>query len=252
MAPTTPIRVSRVATTSDDDRADVLAASLRALGLTPVACPVLIETPPADPTMLAEAARSLDGRAWVIVASVRAVRALTAARGRPWPAGVRTAAVGPATAQALRDAGVTTPVLTAPTAGAEALWDALSGLSWRGCDALVPTTPGGRTLLADRLRAAGAAVDEVEAYRMEPRPGLAIARDWTAATPEAVVLASAGAAGALVAAIGAEALGAVRVVAIGATTAAALAAAGVRCESPAQASFEAAARLLSAPAVPTV
>lgn len=250
VAASTPFPVTRVAITADGDRAGAFATALRAQGLTPVPCAVLIERPAADAAPLIEAARQLEGYDWVIVASVRAVAALTQARGRPWPVQLRTAAVGPATAEAIRAAGVARPAVVAPRDGAEALWETVSSAAWAGLRVLLPTTPGGRTLLADRLREAGASVHEVEAYRMEARAPEAIRRDWAAAAPDAVVLGSARAARALIAAIGAEALGAVRVVAIGATTAAALAADGVPCEAPPHASPEAVAQQLASPGVP--
>jgi uroporphyrinogen-III synthase len=76
--------------------------------------------------------------------------------------------------------------------------------------------------LIDGLRSAGARVDEVEAYRMLPRPPDLIAATWKALAPDAVVLASPFTAQTLVRSIGPRALTGLRaVVAIGPTTAAA-------------------------------
>jgi uroporphyrinogen-III synthase len=189
---------------------------------------VLVEQPPADPAPLDAAARDLEAYDWVVVASARAVRAITRARGAAWPPEIRTAAVGRATADALVEAGVTRPTLVAPTPGAEALVTLLSDVDWVDRRVLVPTTPGGGRLLADHLRAAWALVDEVEAYVMAPREPHAIAADWTAARPDAAVLASARTAEILADAVGADALRALHaVVAIGQTTAAALERLGV-------------------------
>jgi uroporphyrinogen-III synthase len=213
----------RVAVTRDEPPGGPLGAALAAHGLAAVYCRVLVEQPPADAAPLEAAARGLDAYDWVVVASARAVRAITRARGGPWPPGIRTAAVGRATADALAGAGVTHPTLIAPTAGAEALVTLLSDVDWVDRRVLVPTTPGGGRLLADHLRAAWALVDEVEAYAMAPRDPRAIAADWTAAAPDAAILASPRTAEILAAAVGADALGALRaVVAIGETTAAAL------------------------------
>ncbi|MCC6988672.1 MAG: uroporphyrinogen-III synthase, partial [Acidobacteria bacterium] len=80
----------------------------------------------------------------------------------------------------------------------------------------------------DHLRIAGAEVDEVEAYRMTPRPAVDIALDWTAAAPDAAVIGSSRVAQELCAAVGAQALSALRaVVAIGRTTAGTLRGLGV-------------------------
>jgi uroporphyrinogen-III synthase len=232
-----------VAVARDEGGTGPLAEALSRRGLLPVACPVMIETAPADPNLLLSAAHQLDQYAWVICASVRSVEALGRAMAAPWPAGVRTAAVGPATAAALELLGATPPPVAAPFAGADALWEALSPMdAWPDRRVLVLTTPGGRTTLIDGLRAAGANVSAVDAYRMVPRPPGDIRRDWVAAAPDALVLASPRAGEVLVDAVGKDALARLRaVVAIGATTAQVLAAHGLPCEVPERASFDAVA-----------
>lgn len=237
----------RVCVTRDEPVDGPLAAALRAQAFLPVLCPVLTLAPPADPGPLAEAARDLEGYDWIVCASARAVVALSSLRQGPWPSTLQAAAVGATTAQALRDAGVASPV-TADEGGAEPLWAALAGIaSWPGTRVLVPTTPGGRTVLAEQLRAAGARVDDVEAYRMVPRDPGAIARDWTAAAPEAVVIASPRVARCLAGAVGAGALARLHaVVAIGATTAAALHDLAVPCVTASATSFASAAATLAA------
>ena len=232
-----------------DEAADgPLGAALRAHAFAPVACPVLLEVPPEDARPLAQAAGQLERYDWIVCASARAVQAVTRTRGRAWPPHARTAAVGAATARALSQAGVREPVVTAPTDGADALWTVLrAAAAWSGARVLVLTTDGGRRLLADRLCEWGARVDEVEAYRMAPREATAIARDWTAAAPDAVVIASPRVAATLTEAVGTEALTALRcVVAIGATTSAALTHLGVPCVTARVADFAAAADTLAA------
>lgn len=214
----------------------------------PVACPVLTEAAPGDPDALLASSRSLERYDWMVVASARAVRAVAAARDTHWPSALRTAAVGVATAQALTDAGAVVTPVVAPEGGADPLWDILSGAAaWPGTRVLVPTTPGGRTVLAERLRAAGATVDEVEAYRMVPRALAEIAREWRAAAPDGAVIASPRVAHTLVAALGAGRLSSLHaVVAIGASTAAALAALGVTCVVAEATTFTSAAAALAA------
>src|SRR5262245_22665854 len=103
----------RVAVTRDEPADGPLSRALAAAGLVPRPCPVLIAAPAADPQALARAAATLEQYAWVIVASTRSVRALTAARTAAWPPGVRTAAVGRQTARALTEAGATPSPLVA-------------------------------------------------------------------------------------------------------------------------------------------
>lgn len=53
----------------------------------------------------------------------------------------------------------------APRLDSEALWQQLRGLDWHGARVLIVRGEGGRDWLADTLRAAGAQVDFVAAYR---------------------------------------------------------------------------------------
>jgi uroporphyrinogen-III synthase len=182
----------------------------------------------------------------MVVASRRAVTAVMAARdGRPLPPALRTAAVGAASAAALREAGAVEP-LVAPEAGAAALAQALRGADrWPGCRVLLPRAAEGIAELGAVLRAEGAEAVEVIAYRTLARPAAEVARDWNEAAPEAAVFASPSAVHALAAGIGAPALRALRaVVAIGPTTAAALATLGITASVPATTGFEAAAALM--------
>jgi uroporphyrinogen-III synthase len=236
--------VRRVAVTRDEPDDGPLHAALRAAGLDPHPCPVLVEHP-APVEALSAAAAALDDVEWLVCASARAVRALRAVRPGPWTARLRTAAVGLATARALTDAGTVAPIV-GDGAGAEALWARLAGEGpWTDRRVLVLTTPGGRTTLAERLRHAGARVHDCEAYRMAPRAAAAIACDWAAAAPAAAVIASPRAAEILAAAVGAEALRRPAIVAIGATTAAALARLDVPCRVAPAADFAAAARAVA-------
>ena len=237
-----------VAVTRAEDETGPLGSALRARGLVPVACPLLVEVGLDDETPLREAAARLASYDWLVVASTRSVDALrTTMDRRPWPHGLRSAAVGPATAAALSAVGATPRPIVAGTAGAAALWDTLSTLdTWAGRRVLVLTTPGGRPTLIDALRAADAHVDAVDAYRMEARPAERIRDDWSRAAPDAAVLASPRSAAALVAAIGRDGVARLHaVVAIGQTTAARLAELGVPCLVSPDASFEAAAEVLA-------
>lgn len=237
----------RVAVTRDEPVDGPLSAALRGHGFVPIACPVLVATGPGDPAALVHAASRLGDYHWVVCASARGVAALQHARAEAWPAGLRTAAVGPVTAGALHAAGVEPPPVLVNDGGADALWTALASAdAWPGRRVLVPTTPGGRAVLARQLRAAGANVDEVEAYRMMPRDTDAIASDWRAARPGAVIVASPRVAHLLVAAVGVGALTALHaVVAIGTTTAGALRDLGCACTIASATTFSSAVTALA-------
>ena len=229
----------RVAVTHDDIDRSVHAALERA-AFVAVSCPVMIEAAAPDRQRLEAAAHKLAGYDMVICSSARSVRALVAARGSKWPSGPRVAAVGSVTASALVEAGAVDPVV-ADTFTARALWEKLQTLgSWRGMDVLVATVEGGRRDLIDGLIAAGAKVTELEAYRMVPRPGGDIRKDWKQARPKALILGSAATAHSLIEAIG---IGSIRAlsatVPIGPSTAAALSEHGIAADPPGQATYPA-------------
>ena len=236
----------RVAVTRDEPDDGALHVALRDLGFDPVRCVVLEQHPPDDTAALAAAAQSLEEFDWVICASVRAVKAIIGVRPRPWPAGVRTAAVGAKTADALVHAGVVPAPIVGAGDGVDALWAILSKQRWAGVRVLLPADPGGRPLLGRSLREAGALVQEIAAYRMLPRSDDHIRADWAAASPDAVVIASPKVAASLAAAIGVDALRALRViVAIGPTTSAALTAAGIAHHVSPRADLVEAARVIT-------
>jgi uroporphyrinogen-III synthase len=246
-APSEAPRRWRVAVTRDERDEDRLTSALERHGFEPVSCLVMVEGPPDSAEDLAAAARTIEQYDWVVCSSARAVRALARARSSPWPAGVRTAAVGARTAEAMTAIGAEPAPVVAAEPGADALWTLLSTLdTWKARRVLVPTVPGGRRVLIDQLRGAGAVVHEVEAYRMRPRARELIRADWIAARPDAVVIASPSSAEVLVQSVGAEALAGVEVVAIGPTTSAALSAMGVRHSVSPRADVEAAAGHLAA------
>jgi len=238
----------RVAVTRDEGDGGALAAALRRAGLEPVPCAAVREEPPLDPVPLARAAHALEGWHWLVVASARAVEALSAARnGRAWPVWLRSAAVGERTAAALRGAGAES-VLTATRAGAAALLDALRGAdAWQGRRVLLPRAQEGGAVLAQGLRGLGALVDEVVAYRTVPRAPAELAAEWRRAGPDAAVVASPSAAESLIAALGPETLRGLRlVVAIGDTTRDALERWQIEAEVPRRTDLEAAAALVAA------
>ncbi len=151
---------------------------LEARGRKVVALPVLaIEAVDDDASLLATMAR-IDDYRLVTFVSPNAIRRALAHRASPWPTSTAIGVMGPGSVETLHDFGIAGPgrtiVVPASKEGgerfdSEALFDALDdalglthGFAGR---VLILRGNGGRGWLADRLRALGIAVDEVEAYR---------------------------------------------------------------------------------------
>ena len=148
---------------------------LQALGRDAVALPLIDIAPLDDTGPLRHAWQRLHGYALVMFVSANAVRhffdaAPAAAR---WPAGVLAGSTGPGTSAALRAGGVPEAQLVEPAADtarfdSEALWARLAGRDWAGRRALVVRGEEGRDWLAGTLRAHGAEVEFLAAYRRGP------------------------------------------------------------------------------------
>lgn len=214
---------------------DALGARLVELGARVRELPSIAFAPPADPAPLDAALRGLEGFDWVVFASATAVERTLArlgALGLPVSALTRPAlaAVGPATAARLA-AAVRAPDLVPAAATGEAMAAALApGLA--GKRVLLPRPAEGRPELVDGLRAAGARLEAVEAYRTVAAPveSLRQLAAWVGAGEvDAVAFASPSAVSAVVGALGPEVtlLRGTLLAAIGPTTAEALRAAGL-------------------------
>ena len=148
---------------------------LRALGQDAVALPLIDIAPLDDVAPLRQAWQELHRCALVMFVSANAVRHFfdAAAAAPRWPAGVLAGSTGPGTSAALRAAGVPEAQLVEPPADAprfdsEALWAQLAGRDWAGRRALVVRGEEGRDWLAGTLRARGAEVEFLAAYRRSP------------------------------------------------------------------------------------
>jgi uroporphyrinogen-III synthase len=155
--------------TREPDAAAPYAAALAPLGLTAVAMPVTKFDPASDEdrAKLATAATHPGRYDAILVASPRAAEALIAAMGGDvtnlWGAGApKVWAIGAATQAALARAGVTAAV--PPKADAAGLAEAViaGGMARR---VLLPRAEGGRDEGIAALEAAGATVDAITAYR---------------------------------------------------------------------------------------
>lgn len=230
----------RVLVTRDEAADGPLCRALDLRGFVPILCPVMREQPLEDMEELTRVGALLDSYDWIICSSARAVHALSRVRAAPWPRGLRSAAVGAQTAAALAAMGADPPPVVAAAAGASPLWKDLETTeAWRGRRVLALTVADGRRELLDGLKAAGACVDEMVAYRMTPEALPEIAEKFDRAQPDAVVFASPSAVEIVIAALGSEALLRLKaIVAIGPTTASALRARGLELLVPEQAGFD--------------
>ncbi len=153
----------RVLVTRAAHQAGKLSEALRAAGFEPVEVPVLEIQPPLDRAPLDIALRRLHTYDWLIVTSTNAVRALAASGLPDQISGLKVAAVGEATAAAARKAGLAVEVVPESYV-AEYLVEALAGLV-AGKRILLARAEVARDVIPDALRAAGATVDVVDAYR---------------------------------------------------------------------------------------
>jgi len=169
-------QVSRpaVVITRPRQQAGALAQAVAALGRTPVLLPLLEIAPLDDPAplrvALADLVDSADPAALVAFVSPNAIDAAFAQIGA-WPLSVPVAIVGEGSRAALARHGVASPAYTifSPTDSAhsdsEHLLASLDLAALKGRRVLIVRGDGGRELLADALRAAGASVEAVTAYR---------------------------------------------------------------------------------------
>jgi uroporphyrinogen-III synthase len=158
----------RIVVTRPAGQNEQLAALIRAEGGEPIAFPALAIADPADLRPLAAAVDRLDAYDLAVFVSPTAVeRAMRViAAGRGWPSGLRAAAVGPGSGEALRRNGVTEVIV--PAAGqfdSEGLLEHRELAAVAGRRIVVFRGDGGRETLGDTLRRRGATVDYVECYR---------------------------------------------------------------------------------------
>jgi uroporphyrinogen-III synthase len=153
----------RVLVTRPRGQAAALCQRLSALGAVPVLLPTIDIEPPSDPAALQRAARRAGAYDWIVFTSVNGVAAFEAPLwGLNGSAVPRIAAIGPATARALEARGAPADFVPQEFV-AEALAEGLGEV--RGLRVLMPRAEEARDVLARELRARGAVVHEVAAYR---------------------------------------------------------------------------------------
>lgn len=173
--PSTPSTARRVLVTRASGQAGELVSALRASGLEPILAPAIeVEIEPPGGSLDA-AARQLHAYAWVVVTSANGARAILqaaerAVTDRDVPAALdapQWAAIGPATRRLLERRAIDVVFQPAESSGAALARE-------------LPVHPGDRVLvvrgdlaeetLAVALRARGAEVDDIVAYRTHEAP----------------------------------------------------------------------------------
>ncbi|WP_058375430.1 uroporphyrinogen-III synthase [Pandoraea norimbergensis] len=205
LGPRAPVPSRCVILTRPDGQSGALAAALQAEGIDSFAFPLLHIAAQADADALAALDTALNDLSTYALAVFVSPNAVSHALSRLvflksgasatsvgmgatgaastatayWPMALPVAVVGPGSAQALAEAGIAPPQhqVIVPPGGPDARFDSeallaeLDVAALAGRRVLIVRGDGGRELLADTFRAAGAQVDIVSAYtRRAPAP----------------------------------------------------------------------------------
>ncbi len=166
----TELAAKRILITRPKAQAELFAGKLASLGAVPVYCATIEIASSPDTAHLDQAIQRLNTYHWVIFTSVNGVAAFWQrldALGKTAAAleAARVAAIGPATAEALRARGVH-PDFMPEEYVAEAI---LAGLGEvRGQRILLPRADIARKVLVNELQKRGALPEEIAAYETQP------------------------------------------------------------------------------------
>ena len=166
---TPPLAGRRILVTRPRAQAPELAERLAALGAESIEAPAIRIVPPDDMQPLDDACAAAASFAWIVFTSANAVDAfLQRLAGGGYDgrlAGVRICAIGPATGARLASHGLSVDLAPSDHRGEGVSAALRATLDLRGTRILLPRADIARPLLPDALRAAGAEVTEVTAYR---------------------------------------------------------------------------------------
>jgi len=166
-----PLFGMTVVVTRTREQASGLVACLSAHGADCVECPTIQVAPPEDWTPLDTAIDRLDTYDWLVLTSVNGVdfffnRLFSKGKDVRALGKVRTATIGPATAQRLREFGFDSDIIP-NTYRAESIIEAFKHEPMDGKRVLLPRAKEARPILPVEVRKMGATVDEVPAYQTE-------------------------------------------------------------------------------------
>lgn len=162
-----PLSGRRIVVTRARAQASAFTRALADLGAEAVEFPTIEIVPPASYAGLDRAIENLAAYDWIIFTSVNGVACFSARLAhlrRAMKPGIRAAAIGPETAQAMASLGLT-PEVVPEEYRAEAILAKLRPEEMRGRRVLVPRAAEARDVLIETLKRWGALADAVEAYR---------------------------------------------------------------------------------------
>ncbi|MCA1730327.1 MAG: uroporphyrinogen-III synthase, partial [Actinobacteria bacterium] len=168
-----PLFGRRVVVTRARAQAGELSRELETLGAETFEFPTIEIRPPEDFGPLDRAIRDLDSVDWLVFTSVNGVEAFVERLKRHGldlravPRRARVAAIGPATALRVEEAGLQVDV-TPKEYRAESLIEALTDASLAGKRVLIPRAKVAREVLPEKLRESGAEVVVPPAYESVP------------------------------------------------------------------------------------
>ncbi|HEU5342627.1 uroporphyrinogen-III synthase [Edaphobacter sp.] len=163
-----PLAQRRILVTRTRHQASGLAAQLESLGATVVIVPTIEIVPPETYAPLDAALARLAAFDWLIFTSANAVEVFEQRRNRAI-APKRIAVIGPATARAVEEIGLAVDLIPPQYVG-ESLAVELTPYA-QHCHMLLIRAAEARDTLPETLRAAGATVSVVAAYRNQVPPG---------------------------------------------------------------------------------
>ena len=159
--------MKRILITRPRAQADDFAEKLRAAGFEPVFFPVIEIKPIEDNVALERAMSKLECYDWLVFTSVNAVDVVFSLTPTPLPLGegLRIAAIGPKTAEALKARGIT-PNFVPEEYVAESILPGLGDL--RGKWVLLPRAEIARKALPEAIFEAGGIPHEIAVYKTLP------------------------------------------------------------------------------------
>ena len=163
------LKGKRVVVTRAAEQSELLVKALREKGAVPVLVPMVAFGPPDEPGLLEDAIRGIQQYDWIFLTSQNAVRALeersevlgmSLAKAT---AAIRVAAVGPATAEVARNAGLKIAYMAAKHQGVGLAEELATEI--QGKHVLLPRSDRASPELVARLKGLGAKVKEIVAYK---------------------------------------------------------------------------------------
>jgi uroporphyrinogen III methyltransferase/synthase len=166
-----PLMGKRIVVTRARQQASDLVTALQAAGAECLECPTIQIEPPADWKALDLVIDKLDEYHWIVFTSVNGVGYFFKRlfeRGKDVRAlhHIRTACIGPATAERLADYGLSCDILP-ETYRAESVVAAFEKQDVKAKLILLPRAQEARPILPETLTAMGAQVDEITVYRTQ-------------------------------------------------------------------------------------